>query len=214
MSSHGSERAVLHLEPADARIVPWKNGRGTTSELAIWPEDAAFERGDFEWRVACAGVAEAGAFSAFAGFERLLVVTRGDGLVLTHGDDAPRARLRPLEPYRFSGDWPTSAELVRGAIEDLNVLWRADRWHAEVEVTRLGRRRWRGTIGPGHAFAHALAGTAVARVTGEEEPFELDPGESLWAQSLTREEDLDLTGTADDALVVLVRIEMADEASR
>src|SRR5687767_10413887 len=38
---------VVHLHPADARLVPWKNGRGVTRELALWPEGASLERGDF-----------------------------------------------------------------------------------------------------------------------------------------------------------------------
>src|SRR5258708_2763617 len=59
---------IRQLTPADARRVPWKNGRGVTDELALWPPGASFERGDFDWRIACAGVDAAGPFSAFPGF--------------------------------------------------------------------------------------------------------------------------------------------------
>ena len=39
----------LHLRPGDARRVPWKNGRGVTEELAVWPPEASFERGGKVW---------------------------------------------------------------------------------------------------------------------------------------------------------------------
>ncbi|MBM3986021.1 MAG: hypothetical protein FJ296_10095, partial [Planctomycetes bacterium] len=73
------------LRAADARRVPWRNGRGVTEELALAPPGASFERGDFDWRVARATVAQAGPFSAFPGFERVLVVVQGAGLRLEHG---------------------------------------------------------------------------------------------------------------------------------
>ena len=84
-------RAVLHLDPDDARRVPWKNGRGVTEELALWPPHARFERGDFEWRISKARIEDAGPFSNFEHHDRILVVTAGDGLVLDHGRRAARA---------------------------------------------------------------------------------------------------------------------------
>ena len=71
-------REVLHLSRDDARRVPWKNGRGATEELALWPRDSRFEQDDFEWRISKAVVDESGPFSMFPGFERILVVLRGD----------------------------------------------------------------------------------------------------------------------------------------
>lgn len=199
-------RAVRRLTSADVVEQPWKNGRGVTHELAIWPPGATLERLDFDWRLSRSALDEPGPFSKFAGFDRVLVVTRGAGLSLTHGAGAPRARLRTYEPYRFSGAWTTRCELVSGAIEDLNVICRESRCSAHLEVSRLADRRRRDTIGPGHAFAHVLSGRVTARITGEEEPFELDAGESLWAQSLAREEEIDIVGASDDTVVVLIGI--------
>lgn len=198
---------VLHLLPEDARRVPWRNGRGATDELALWPEEASFEDGDFDWRLSKAVVDAAGPFSSFPGFERLLVVTEGAGLWIEHADDAPRVRVRALEPYRFSGDWSTSAELVAGPVADFNVLVRRTAGRAEVEVLRLGARRAREVLARGQAFAHLLTGRAHARLTGEDEPFELTAGESLWIDDLRGGEELDLNGRTADAVVLLVRID-------
>ena len=199
-------REVVHLTRADARRTPWKNGRGFTDELALWPARASFERGDFDWRIARAAVAEAGPFSAFKGFDRVLVITAGDGLVLEHGKHAPRARVRPLEPYKFSGDWPTSAGLSGGGVDDFNVLTRRGRFAAEVQVVKLGRRRMREPLDSAHAFVHVLRGGANVRITGEEQPFELQPGESVLATELEARDELDTAGKSDDALALLVRI--------
>ncbi|HUR28577.1 MAG TPA: HutD family protein, partial [Planctomycetota bacterium] len=148
----------------DCRRVPWKNGRGVTSEIALGPEGASFERGDFDWRVSTARIEEAGPFSEFAGFDRILVITAGDGVLLEHGPAAPRARLRRLEPYRFSGDWPTQCEPVRGPVADFNVLTRRGRVTGDVMALQLGARRLRELIGANDALLHVLDGELVARV--------------------------------------------------
>jgi len=148
---------VLHLRPADARRVPWKNGRGFTDELALWPPGASFERGDFDWRISKAAVEEDGPFSSFPGFERVLVVTEGAGLILDHGTSAPRAKLERLVPYRFSGDWETRAELVDGRVADFNVIWRRDRAHAEIETLSADSSRRFAAARNEHVFVHCLA---------------------------------------------------------
>ncbi len=148
---------VLHLRPSDARRVPWKNGRGFTDELALWPRGASFEKGDFLWRVSRATVEESGPFSAFPGFERVLVVTQGAGLVLEHGTLASRAQVERLVPYRFSGDWPTRAELVEGRVEDFNVLCRRGDARADVEVWTASSPRSVAAARDEHVFVHFLA---------------------------------------------------------
>ena len=201
-----STREAIHLRRSDVRRVPWKNGRGVTEELAIWPEDAQVDRGGFTWRISKASIAGPGPFSSFPGYERILVVVEGRALVLTHGTDAPRARLRPLEPYLFSGDWRTEAELPEGPVVDLNVIVRCGRCSAGVEASDLGTRRLREPLEPGDAFVHVLAGGVRARVTGAEEPFELAHGESLWARGVESGDEVELAGKSAATRIVLVRL--------
>jgi len=188
-------REVLQLAAADARTVPWKNGQGSTRELALWPPGAV-EHGAYDWRISRAEVAAGGPFSSFPGYERVLTVLLGPGLVLEHGERAPRARLRRLEPYRFDGDWPTTAELAGGPIQDLNVIARQGLVRARVQALALGARRTRETLEDPQAFLHVVAGKLGARVTGEERAFELLAGDSLWLRGLTGGEELDLVGLA------------------
>jgi environmental stress-induced protein Ves len=192
---------VLHLTPEDARAVPWRNGRGITRELARWP--ASDER-DFDWRISAAPVDAPGPFSVFPGVERILVVTAGAGLVLVHGGAAPRARVRRREPYRFDGAWEASAVLPHGPVSDLNGMVRRGRARARGEARARGRRRLREALPAGHAFVHVLEGRCAARVTAEEEPFELGPLDSLWLRGLRGGEELELAGEQSGVELVLV----------
>lgn len=200
-----SRREVRHLKANEARRAPWKNGRGVTEELALWPDGSGFERGDFDWRISKAAVEEAGAFSIFAGFERVLLVVSGGGLLLDHGEHAPRSRLRPLEPLRFSGDWPTRCELPQGPIQDFNVLTRRGACDAQVMAVHLGARRLREMIEAPQAFVHALGGALCVRVSGEEQAFELELGDSLLINASSSGDELDFLGRHDDTRLILVR---------
>jgi len=180
-----------------------------TRELARWPARSSLDRADFDWRVSTADVREDGPFSGFPGLERLLVVTHGEGLLLRHGGDAPRARLRRMEPYRFDGGWSTEARLVGGPVADFNLMFRPGRVRAEVQALRLGERRTREELPAGHAFVHVPSGGVGLRLTGEEERFELGAGDSLWVRGLRGGEELDASGATPDAELILVRLSAA-----
>jgi len=152
-------------------------------------------------------VEEEGPFSSFPGFERVLVILSGTGLLLAHGELAPRARLRALEPYRFPGEWPTTAELAGGPLDDFNVLLRRGAWEADVQVLRLGQRSAREALASEQAFTHVVRGAARARITGEEEPFDLAAGDSLWVRGIAASDELELAGESGDAVALLVRLQ-------
>lgn len=196
------------LRPDDYRVTPWKNGRGRTLEIALWPAGASFERGDWSWRLSAAGVAEDGPFSSFAGCRRALVVTQGEGLVLSHGAAAPRARLRPLEVYAFEGAWPTQAELVGGPVRDLGLIWRPDRCRsAGLSVLRLGARRVLEELAAPTCCVHALGHALRVRVPREEQPFTVEPGSTLWLEELPRGEEIELLGLGDASVAALAAVD-------
>lgn len=191
----------VHLTPADARRVPWRNGRGVTEEMAIGPAGATFEAGDFAWRVARAGVVEDGPFSAFPGFDRVLVVTDGAGLRLVHGG-APAVTLAPRVAHPFRGDEPTSAALVAGPVRDLNVLARRGVCVAEVEVVAAARVA-EVAFAPGVALVHAVGGVVV--VAGAGGRVRLSPGDSLCAADLRAATTVRVS-VADGACAIVVRV--------
>lgn len=75
------------IRARDCRTTRWKNGGGSTTEIAIEPANASLE--DFDWRISMAVVASDGPFSSFPGIDRTLTVIQGNGLILTVGDAMP-----------------------------------------------------------------------------------------------------------------------------
>ncbi len=119
------------LRAADYRVMPWKNGGGTTTEIAVAPQGAGLD--DFDWRISMARVEGSGPFSSFTGIDRTLSVLEGEGIVLDIAG-RPSARLTALSaPLSFPGDVPTGATLIGGPITDLNVMTRRSRMTHAVE---------------------------------------------------------------------------------
>ena len=131
--TRASPTAVRHLRAHDRKPQPWKNGGGTTSEIAAFPAGASLD--EFGWRVSIAEVASGGPFSTFPGVDRTLVVLDGEGIDLDV-EGRPTSTLGPASaPYRFPADAPTVATLRSGPIRDLNVMTRRGRF--DHGVTRL-----------------------------------------------------------------------------
>ena len=78
----------------------WKNGGGSTSQIQIFPQDADPAGESFLWRLSSAAVTDPGPFSLFKGYDRWLVILRGDGLVLTEQIFNQKSRLNFLEMFR------------------------------------------------------------------------------------------------------------------
>jgi uncharacterized protein len=129
---------VKILRAADYRTMPWKNGMGSTTEIAISPADAKLD--DFDWRVSMAQVASDGPFSSFAAIERTLLVLEGNGLDLSVAGQ-PTVRIDRDTIYAFPGDQPTSATLVDGPIVDLNVMSRRNIVSHDVQRIKLAGRQ-------------------------------------------------------------------------
>ena len=107
---------------ADYRVMPWKNGGGTTTELYVEPGADA----SFLWRVSIADVAADGPFSIFAGYDRHIMEIEGSGMVLDGGPNGPIDVNPKFVPRSFSGDWSISSRLVAGPVRDFNLMSRRE----------------------------------------------------------------------------------------
>ncbi|RXT53211.1 hypothetical protein B6S44_21045 [Bosea sp. Tri-44] len=119
------------IRAADCLVMPWKNGGGTTTEIAVAPEGASLS--DFDWRISMAHVGQDGPFSSFPGIDRTLSVLTGAGITLAFGD-GERVRLDCTSaPCPFAADRAVDGLLTSGPIDDLNVMSRRGRWRHQVE---------------------------------------------------------------------------------
>ena len=105
--------------PDEFSLVPWKNGLGHTTELAI-SDGGSLD--NFDWRLSIASVVNDGDFSNFAGYQRNLVLIEGNGLTLDHRNGDVDELTQLLDIARFDGASKTHGALVNGAIKDFNIM--------------------------------------------------------------------------------------------
>jgi environmental stress-induced protein Ves len=121
---------MIHLTAADHIRQPWKNGRGTTTELWRMERD-----GQLLVRLSRAAVVEDGPFSVFPGIERNLTVLSGPGFRLTGG--GLDFRCEPLVPVAFPGDMALMAsETLAMQSDDFNVMTARTLPHPKVLVAQ------------------------------------------------------------------------------
>ncbi|TNM61667.1 HutD/Ves family protein [Aliirhizobium smilacinae] len=123
------------LRAADHKRMPWKNGKGETVEIAVFPDGATVDT--FDWRVSMAPVVSDGPFSIFECIDRTLSILTGEGMMLSVEGLAPILLGPKSPPFSFRGDAKTEAVLQAGPITDLNVMTR--RGHFSHRVTRFAQ---------------------------------------------------------------------------
>jgi environmental stress-induced protein Ves len=118
------------IERASYRSMVWKNGAGSTTQIAVYPANATTD--DFDWRISTAVVQADGKFSSFPNVERTLVVLEGAGINLAVASNEVATLTRLSAPFTFHADTAAHAALIDGPILDLNVMTRRDRFSHRV----------------------------------------------------------------------------------
>lgn len=130
------------LDAGGYQVMPWKNGGGVTTQLAVFPHGAGLDT--FDWRISTAQVASEGPFSLFPGIDRSLAVIQGHGLVLTDADGECCRMGEGSEPFIFRGEQRIDAQLKGGPVVDFNVMTRRAACSHRLEVIAL-QGAWRCT---------------------------------------------------------------------
>jgi hypothetical protein len=175
-----------HFDLATVPATPWKNGGGSTRELACWPPSAGAgaDMDNFGWRVSVATIAVPGPFSAFPGVDRQIMLLQGDGVHL-RGQGWQHTLGERWQPFTFSGDEPVDCSLRGGPSIDFNLMLRRGTWRGHVQVLREApppasaglcmvlQGRWQGPrlleSGQGFWWMTEQCGR-VEPVAGDEEP--------------------------------------------
>mgnify|MGYP000918045802 CR=1 FL=1 len=91
---------------------------GTTTQIAIYPEDAVYNERNFIWRISSAKVeVEESTFTHLPGINRIIMVLEGE-LELIH-EGHHRCKLQAFEQDRFNGSWNTKSY---GKVVDFNLM--------------------------------------------------------------------------------------------
>lgn len=123
---------IAYMNVSNVPSVGWKNGGGSTKEIAAFPTNAGLD--DFIWRVSVAEIKQPGAYSLFPQIDRTQVLISGFSLTL-HSQTGLTKRLLAFQPFFFPGEQEWSAE-PEGACEMLNVMTSRVDAVSELEVVR------------------------------------------------------------------------------
>ena len=169
MSDSAGKPVVIRL--GEQPITAWRNGGGSTRQIAIDPAGADLATG-FRWRVSCAQVASDGPFSVLPGVDRSLWLLRGNGMrLVVDGRDVVIDR--PWQRFYFAGEATVAARLVDGPCEDLNVMTAREKVAAEARLATLRAHETLGVPVSEQRLVVVLAGRAAACGAV------LDPGDAL-----------------------------------
>lgn len=172
----------------------WKNGGGSTREIACFPHGANMD--SFGWRISVASIAQGGPFSAFAGVDRQIMLLGGDGVRLQAASlGMDHALDQPWQPFAFSGDVALDCTLLGGESTDFNVMTRRGQWKAQVNVLADAARAGLSPAG----LCMVLQGrwkTADGTL--------LEVGQGFW---WTQAQAMELRSESQDCRLVLVNLE-------
>jgi len=177
---------------ADCPSQPWKNGLGSTRELAVQPSTA--DSDEFLWRVSIAEVDSAAPFSFFPGIDRHIVLLDGAGFGMTLDDRDTHALTTPFAPFAFPGEAKVDVVLADGATRDFNLMIRRSHGRGEVQV-------WRGPATRKPDPATMLVFCARGRIDTVEGSLGAC---DAWRRSQAASDPLTLR---DGAVALVVRIE-------
>lgn len=165
---------------ADYVRMPWKNGGGSTEEIS---RDAGTGLDGFGWRLSIADIAESGGFSTFAGYQRVITVIKGAGMVLTVDGEEQRGLL-PLQPFAFKGESQVSCRLITGPIRDFNLIYSAQRYLARLQWVD-GVQRFFSTAQTLLVFSVADEVTVLGEKLGHYDCLQVDGNTELLEISVT-----------------------------
>ncbi|KAK4514544.1 uncharacterized protein ATC70_002142 [Mucor velutinosus] len=198
-------QAVVLKPESDYHTQQWKNGLGTTDEIAIYPPDKNFIKDEFFWRFSTNTMHANCSYSLFPGYECTTVILPTDDdkksnacFSLLHQGGETLTKIQPLFPYSWQGEWATTCKLSNSPVSCLQFMLRRELGKAQVRVEKIGsfETDLQGDVDSGKnmlfgAFALVYVVEGFISVILDEnhelnQKFELKKGETLFVE---RDED-------------------------
>lgn len=174
----------------------WKNGKGESSQIAIFPPDAQFPE-NFLWRLSASEIREAGSFSEFQGYDRYIALVEGKSLKLiwSHAQEISQEKILKLgEAVAFSGDVPTLCELPGGPIKDLNFIFKRGEVQVNFEILTFEEKPRSFQLSFKKVFLCVLEGKLIAEVFPNSANYSIGKGSVL---------QIDLSDVSEECLILL-----------
>eukprot|EP00842_Homolaphlyctis_polyrhiza_P002198 jgi/Hompol1/297/HPOL_000894-RA len=144
MTHHNNRHAIglKVITSTQFQRMPWKNGLGETAEIAIYPAQRNFRADPFLWRLSLSEVRDSCSFSLFPGYDVTLFLLPESGAnvqlrgnlsapaFLHHHDQTSAVPVKPLVPYTYRGEWPTTCRMNLSPLKHLTFI-------ANRRVTRM-----------------------------------------------------------------------------
>lgn len=192
------------IEWKELEAKPWKNGGGTSRELAIYPANSSLAKGNFAWRLSAAEVTAQGPFSTFPDMERLLTLTSGEEILLEFPD--LRRTVKSGQVLRFNGEIEVEALLPAGPVSDLGLIYDPDQVLAKFTIIELAGRPRSFSLTSPLVFVHVVRGELSAAVFPGEHEYDLHKGDTLRVGEHAQERVLFLDPGEGAARVIAVEI--------
>lgn len=119
------------LSDAHFKVMPWKNGKGTTTELFKFPQESDI----FDIRISTAEITTDGPFSIFENVDRWLIILTGKGIHL----EFPQKKIEltnTSSPLFFQGETPAYCKLIDGNVTDFNFMLRRGIGIADIRLAQ------------------------------------------------------------------------------
>jgi len=169
------------ISPEQYQTIPWKNGQGATTQLAMSEGD---DLANFNWRLSIATVTKNGIFSDFSGYSRHLVLLSGKGIRLEHDNDKVDQLEQLLDMASFDGACKTFGTLTSGPIIDFNIMTKTAVYQAQVN--RYIDEQYITLMANVQYFVYGLS--QVTKFTCTNENMELPAGYLLTVSKDNKEE--------------------------
>ncbi|KAI9006939.1 hypothetical protein DFJ74DRAFT_773549 [Hyaloraphidium curvatum] len=164
ISTRDNDHINVEVARTDQHVtMAWKNGLGTTSEIAIRPRGAKFTD-VFDWRLSLSELEASCSFSVFPGYNATILLLPGPIVdeynlrsnrtslaSIQHNNEESTRPLKPLVPYNYDAAFPTSCNVETAPLYHLTLLTNASKFDAKVAVETISAKGKHGHTHDGRA---------------------------------------------------------------
>lgn len=194
---------VRLLQSTDYRRMRWKNGRGWTTEVAVFPAEAGLDGKPFEWRVSLAEIENDGEFSAFPGYDRTILLAEGAGMELSFDAAPPQRIAQAYAAFRFQGEWQTRCRLLNGPVRDFNVMTLRSKWQHHCQMLQGAALSFSDKPGLQAVLAYCFRDEAEIQYSGTGQ-VKLQAAETALCRGASAVNRLRITPSTADTILAVV----------